>query len=156
MEIRGGGVNFAYRTVIDCTPCQGRLLRNIQTIWGENFVDFHHRLLSKTPFEVNRVDLSTWYQSKGENAKAYYYYDLTFYIYNGILFENFITNEKEEEFSRTTAFPTFKEVENYFGVKPLIVPIAPHETASDIYWRCYPSYLEEIVLKSLYPHEYDN
>jgi hypothetical protein len=135
--------------VIDLSNHEGKQFCDIQTIWDENFVDFHHRLLSQTPFEVNRADISTWYKSNGGSAKGYYPLYLALFICHGILFENFITNKEEEEFSRTVVFPAFKAVENHFGVRPLIVPIAPHDTACDIYWRCYPSYLEEIVLKDL-------
>ncbi|MEK6673092.1 MAG: hypothetical protein AABY42_06395 [Nitrospirota bacterium] len=85
----------------------------------------------------------------GKKAKEYYKYFLSLFICHGILFENFITNEEEERFSKSVVFPAFRQVVADFGLKPLIVPLVPHSQASDIYWRCYPAALEGEVLKCL-------
>ena len=140
-----------YQTIIRVEACNSRPFRHIETLWGEDFIRFHHRLLTQSSFDGFLFDGSAWFGSKGGSAKKYYPYFLALFICHGILFENFITNEEEpeERFSRSVVFPAFRQVVDHFGIKPLIVPLAPHDTASDIYWRCYPAELEAEVLRCL-------
>jgi hypothetical protein len=144
-----GRLLFRYRNVIDCTIYQGKPIGEIKTLWGETLADFHHRLLTTTSFSIDILDASSWYKSNGGNAENYYHNYLAMFICHGILFENFITNEEEERFSKSVVFPAFKQVVEHFGMKPLIVSLVPHDVASDIYWRCYPADIEEEVLRCL-------
>lgn len=134
--------------VMDFRRLQMTRFADVRTLWGERLADFHHGLLSQSVSEIGRYDISPWYESHGEKAKEYYPYYLALFICHGILFENFITNG-EDRFTKSVVFPAFKQVVDHFGIKPLIVPLVPHETASDIYWRCYPAELEEEVLRCL-------
>jgi len=43
--------------------------------------------------------------------------------------------------------PAFEQIERHFGLKPLIVPIAPLDEATDIYWWCYPEGLEKEIMR---------
>lgn len=145
-----GETIFINKTIVDFNKYDGHLLNTVQTLWGEPFVEFHHRLVGLHSFQPEIAEVSSWFNLNGAKAAAYYHNYLTLFICHGILFENFITDEEEEErFSRNVVFPAFREVVNHFGLKPLIVPLVPHETASDIYWRCYPSELEDEVLRCL-------
>lgn len=145
---KNGHIIFEYKKIIDCTAFQGKPIGEIMTLWGEPLVDFHHRLLP-TSLESIHLDVSAWCESNGGHAESYYQNFLALFICHGILFENFITNEEEDRFSKSVVFPAFKQVVDHFGIKPLIVPLVPHETASDIYWRCYPAELEEEVVRCL-------
>ncbi len=150
---RRNGKEYAtrqYRKIGDLMTSDNKKLNDILTFSGEPLVDFHHRLLKEHASSVEIFDASPWYMAHGKKAKEYYKYFLSLFICHGILFENFITNEEEEErFSKSVVFPAFKKVCQHFGLKPLIVPLVPHDQAADIYWRCYPAELEAEVLKCL-------
>lgn len=140
-----------YQTVIRVEDCNGNQLRDIETLWGESFVRFHHHLLTQSPFDGDLFDCSAWFALKGGRAKEYYSYFLALFICHGILFENFIAEKGngEEYFSKTIVIPAFRSVLDHFGLKPLIVPLVPHSEAADKFWRCYPPELESIVLHTL-------
>lgn len=86
-----------HKRVINLLESQKKKLNSIETIWGENFVDFHHRLLAQYSQTIELFNASSWYKSKGGKAKEYYHYFMALFICHGILFENFITNERERE-----------------------------------------------------------
>jgi hypothetical protein len=71
------------------------------------------------------------------------------FICHGVLFENFVTNVEEQRFAEEVVYPAFKEVEQLFGLKPLIVPLLPPHNASDKYWFCYSEEVEKEVLRCL-------
>lgn len=135
--------------IIDFGKTENQPIETIKTKWGESLADFHHRLLTIAGLSIELSDASSWYKSNGKKAAGYYDKFLSLFLCHGILFENFITNEEEDRFSKSVVFPAFKQVVDHFGIKPLIVPLVPHETASTIYWRCYPAELEEEVAKCL-------
>lgn len=142
-------VLFKYMNVIDCTKYQGKPFFEIRTLWGEPLVVFHHRLLSRSDGHSSLFDASSWYEVNGGNAEGYYHNYLALFICHGILFENFITNEEEERFSRRIVYPAFRKVSQHFGLKPLIVPLYPEDKATDIYWRCYSPEIKAIVSEEL-------
>jgi len=141
---------FECKSIIDCTKYQGKPFGEIKTFWGEHLVDFHHRLLPTRNGGFSFFDASAWYKSNGGNAERYYHNYLALFICNGILFENFITNEEEEErFSKSVVYPAFRQVSQHFGLKPLIVPLYSEDKATDIYWRCYSPEIKAIVSEKL-------
>jgi hypothetical protein len=144
-----GETMFNSKSIIDFNKYDGQCISAVQTQWGESLVGFHHRLLGFYPLRAELVEVSSWFNLNGAKAVAYYHHYLTLFICHGILFENFITNEEEERFSKSVVFPAFNQVVEHFGMKPLIVQLVPHEVASDIYWRCYPVDIEEEVLRCL-------
>jgi hypothetical protein len=144
-----GAPIFAHKTVVDFSSFEAHPLRSVLTLWNEPLIDFHHRLLQSYSLDLEIVDASGWLRVNGDKAEEYYCHYLALFICHAVLFENFITNEEEERFSRSIVFPSFKQVINHFGLKPLIVPLVPHEDASDIYWRCYPADMEEEILRCL-------
>lgn len=148
---RNGEAIFYYKIIIDFFKSDGKKFKEIKTLWGESFVDFHHRILGANPSCIKILDFSSWYKKRGGNATDYYPYILSLFICHGILFENFLMYGKESKFTHEIVKPSFKKVEEYFGVKPLIVPLVPHDEVSDKYWWCYPEYIEKEIFKESKP-----
>lgn len=139
---------IARRNIIDFHEFDGKRFNEIKTLWGESFVDCHHRLLYGIAPKIDIFDLSMWYEKHGGHARAYYEYFLSLFVRNGVLFENFLMDEKEHDFTIEVVLSAFESAQKRFGVKPLIVPIAPPEEATDTYWWCYP----DIIKKELEKH----
>lgn len=133
--------------IIDCGKHHMKRFNEINTHWEESFVDFHHRLFDLHAENVQRFDISEWRYRKGPIAKDYYSGLLALFVCHGIIFEDFVTNEGEERFSRNVVFPAFEEITNRFGVRPLIVHIYTEEELSQEYSWCYPEFIEREGLK---------
>lgn len=118
----------------------------IKTLWGENFVDFHHRIFYSFFPNAKIFDGSNWYKNKGDLAMGYYRYLFAMSIAHGVLFEVFFDNGYEEKFTKEVVMPAFQFVKDYFGVKPLVMQIIPLKSipsnVSDRYWWCYPEYVK--------------
>jgi hypothetical protein len=145
-----GGNKIVTRKIIDFNSCEGKSVNKLKTVWGENFVEFHHRMLNKiAPESVSNVyDFSSWLKRRGKDAKSFYVYYLALFICHGILFENFFAKGNEESFTRKIVIANVKKLENMFGVKPLIVPLTPIDDEEDLYWYCYPgNLLKEIKIR---------
>lgn len=146
---KNGEVLYWYRNIVDINKFNGKRFDEIETLWGEPFIDFHHRLLNSHSEDIELFDGTSWYSKIGINPKDYYKYDLALFICHGILFENFVTANTEAEFCRKVVYPAYTTVIDYFGVKPLIVELLPHESQSDIIWSCYPEELKQSILPYL-------
>lgn len=147
-----GGAIICYKCVIDCKTCDGSNILKIHTSWGEKFVDFHHRIFSFTPLRMEFFDASSWLKLNGASVSELYLKYLALFICHGVLFEDFITNEdeEEEEFFHSVVHPSFEKLINLFGVKPLIVSLLTSETpAIDKYWFCYSEEIEKEVVRCL-------
>ena len=144
---KNGETIFHYKTVIDFIKSDGKRFIEIKTLWGENFVDFHHRILGANLRKINIFDNCSWVKKKGRKPAEYYPYCLALFVCNGILFENFLIDNKEEKFTNEIVMPAFLKIKKYFGIKPLIVPLVPQNEASDKYWWCYPEYIEKEIIK---------
>ncbi len=136
-----------HKKVIDLSGKEEKKpFKEISTLWGENFVDFHHRLFFKHFPEAKVFDGSKWYKNKGTKAKEYYIFVFALSICHGVLFETFFDNGYEEGFTKEVAAPAFQFVTEYFGVKPLVVPIIPLKSIpgsiAEKYWWCYPEYIK--------------
>jgi len=138
---------FKFKKIIDLHSGmpkeENKKIRSIKTIWGENLVDFHHRILQTRFPDIEIFDASEIFGSMGKTAKEYYVKYLSLFIRNGILFENFIEEGREGEFLKNIVTPAFKKVVEYFGVKPLIIEGVPKNESNDKIWRSYPKYIEE-------------
>lgn len=144
-----GNVIFKYSKVIDFSNCEGIQFDSCKTIWGEKLIDFHHRILSNIHPDIEYFDGSSLYSSNGGIASGKYRKILALFICYGVLFENFVTNADEQRFAEEVVYPAFKEVEQLFGLKPLVVPLLPPHNASDKYWFCYSEDVEKEVLRCL-------
>jgi len=134
--------------VVDFGKDQGKPMSDIKTLSGENFVDFHHRLVSqyRPDADIEIVDFSEWFRgSRNFMPELPYLRYLGLFLTNGILFSNFIIDSTNEEsqtsFTDNYVLPAFRKLEEIFGIAPLIVPIEPIDTDTEHHW-CY--YSEEV------------
>ncbi|MDD5463750.1 MAG: hypothetical protein PHP62_01270, partial [Candidatus Moranbacteria bacterium] len=125
--------------VVDMMGSDGKRLCDINTFWGENLVDFHHRMMFSYGIEMETFDDFKWFNhKKGENDILEYYKKFfALFLCNGILFENFINKRNEKQFTDEVVIDSFREVEAIFGIKPLIIPLLPIEDADQSYFRSY-------------------
>jgi hypothetical protein len=85
----------------------------------------------------------------GKKPIDYYKYILALYIRNGILFENYILNDKnEKKFIEDVLIPAFLSVKKEFNLKPLIVPVSPMEEECDKKWWCYSKKVKDFIDKN--------
>jgi len=132
--------------IIDLTGKEeNKKISDIETNWGETMVDFHHRALINFYPNVEFKDMTNWYRNKGKTAKEYYPYLLAIFIYNGILFENFVEEGEEEEFSKEIFAPAYDMIIDNFGVKPLIVQAIPEDEMNNKYWWSYPNEILKLI-----------
>lgn len=133
-----GAAMVSYKKVIDLKAADNKSFGEIDTLWGQNLVEFHHGLLRQRLPGMEICDVSEWPNFKGCSAADYYRYFLAFFVCHGVLFENFVTNEEEAGFSHAVVLPAMAEVLERFGMNPLIVPALSTEKLADKYWWCYP------------------
>lgn len=147
-----GGSKIESETIIDFNKFNGKTLSEVETLWGQNLLDFHHELLESFrdgTVKNNIFDASLWFSSVGGEAKYYYTYFLALFVSQGILFENFMLNEEEEWFTKNVFWPAFIEVEKHFGIKPIIVALEPTSIEGDKFWNCHPPETWEIIKNKL-------
>lgn len=137
VRISKGVENYRKTDIIDINGSEGKKLNTIKTFWGENLVDFHHRLLDDY-CKIELFDDFEWMNAKKIkiSVKNYYRFFFGFFICHGILFENFLRN-KEKEFIESVVIPEFKKAEKCFGVKPLIVPLVDQKYEDSLYWSSF-------------------
>lgn len=125
--------------VIDMMECDGMRLCDIKTFWGEGLVKFHHRILESYGVDIEKFDDFMWFNhSIGEgNVLEYYKKFFAIFVCHGILFDNFIVKRNEKSFTDDIIMTSFREVENLFGKKPLIVPLLPRDDDDHFYFRSY-------------------
>jgi hypothetical protein len=132
--------------IIDFPKAEGKRFGNIKTIWGENFIDFHHRILDYAlpGFTKEVFDASAWIRRKKSFERFYSSY-LTLHICFGVLFETYLLDEDEIEFTEKIAVPTFNKIYKIFGMKPLVVRLIPSGEESNLYWWCYPASIKKLL-----------
>lgn len=71
---------------------------------------------------------------------------LALFVTDGILFENFRTDDEHEiAFTHGRTIPAFEKVERMFGVRPLIVRLFTDEEVADPKWWRYPDELYPVT-----------
>lgn len=143
-----GGEIINRINVIDFNTYNGKRIVDVKTLWGESLIDFHHNLFTATYPKIDHsafFDASDWFLKSGGNAKEYYKYFLTLFLQNGILFENFMLDEKEIDFTKEVFLTAFIEVYSQTGLKPLIVALSPTDIEGDHFWMCYPGESERYI-----------
>lgn len=135
-----GGMKLESLAVIDFNSSHGKPISEVSTLWGEPLVDFHHGMfLARYPqFKDHIYDASDWYAVQGKVPANYYKKFLALFICHGILFENFLTDAKEIDFTRQIVLPAFAEVWKEFGLKPLVVALEPTHIEEDVFWYSHP------------------
>lgn len=144
---KNNGHKLEHRNIVDFNKEEGKKISDVSTLCGKKIVDFHHDLLNKHfPKEkLKTKDISEWF-NKTRYLDAYYVYYLSLFIRDHILFENFLFDEREEsKFTLDKFLPSFKKVTEMFGVKPLIVPLLPHENEKNDLWFSYDRKVQKNV-----------
>lgn len=128
------------KTIIDINDSNFKPLDTITTHWGQGFVDFHHEMFYKTfPHMEGHVhDLSDWLQKAGPAPKEFYKSFFALFLRNGILFENFLIEDDEYDFTHEIILPAILELAEESGFKPIIVALEPTEIEGDRFWLSHP------------------
>lgn len=116
-------------------------IHEVKTKWGEGLVDLHHAMFDERfpMFSKSKHDVSDWLHKYGQTAREYYKPFLLLFMRNGILFDNFLTNEAERTFTEMMILPLINEIESESGYKPLIVSLDPSELEEELFWLSYPA-----------------
>jgi len=120
-------------------------IKEIKTLTGEMLTDLHHRLLLKNFPEAKIFDGSAWFTNKGSLAKNYYKYVLAMTICHGALFENFLNYGYEGNLVENILIPAFDEIKKEFGLKPLIISVAPTNKELEKFWLAYPEFISTMI-----------
>ncbi|MBA4319017.1 MAG: hypothetical protein C0412_11520 [Flavobacterium sp.] len=140
-----GGRKLSSFKVMDIDKYDGKPLLDIETFWGEKFVDFHGKLFRSLVSDANICDVAENYRRNGRVADKYYSYYLAMFMCHGILFENYLLSENYRDLTKNIFLPSFKKIWKIFGLKPLIVRLIPDGKENDVFWRYYPQYLENKI-----------
>ena len=136
--------------IIDFNINNGKKLKEIKTLNGESLLDFHKKLFEvyKIDNNIHFIDGSEWVKRNGIKANLYYPNVLLLFVCHGILFENFMLNGSEGEFSKKVVLPAIEKVLNITGVKPLIVPIPPMDMEEDGHWLSHDSVIKKFLVNN--------
>lgn len=132
---------YRFETIVDFNHADGKRFDTIRTQWGESLVEFHNELLrdlSRVPVRI--VDDSEWIdrQHRGD-LRAHYERFLALFVAHGILFEDYLLEDKEEAvFMKRVLRPAFRRIEKEIGLRPLIVRLTPTSIESEQFWISYP------------------
>jgi hypothetical protein len=148
-------IRYHYRKLIDIPAFDGKRFCDIPTLWHENLVECHHRLLQSHVDAGNLEifdDLRWFKKETGRSPHAFEYYKIffSFFVCHGVQFENYITDESEQTFFYEVIQPAYEFVTSIFGVPPLVVELAPRGGASNPFWWCYPLEVEK-ELEMVFP-----
>ncbi|EKE21188.1 MAG: hypothetical protein ACD_7C00312G0005 [uncultured bacterium] len=141
------GKRLNVKKVIDFDFSEGKRLADIKTLQGDSFIKFHHDLFGGffNEYKNSITDESLWIKKNGGSPRIFYKKFLSLFICYGVLFENYLENKNEKEFTNSVVVPTFKKIYNIFGVKPLVVKIYPPKKENDLFWRHYPKFIEKTL-----------
>jgi hypothetical protein len=144
---RHNGEKINSLSVVNFNQNDGKKFRDITTSFGENFVDFHHNLIDHClkGSQYKYQDISDWLDRNGGACKNYYSKYLALFVSSGILFENFLFDGEEKDFTEQIVIPAIRKIKEELGVGPLIVPLLPLSEASHRYWSYYPEDIREII-----------
>ncbi len=146
-----GGAKTERENIIDFDTYHGKPISKVKTLWNESLVRFHHKLfLDRFPKTKDAFyDGSAWYGKNGKKPSLYYKNFLALFLGHGILFENFMLDQKELSFTKEVFLPAFIEVSEHFGLKPLIVALEPTHIEEDDFWISHPHFLKPTVVQKL-------
>lgn len=122
--------------IIDINASNNKPISEVETVWGQRLVDFHHEMFEHSfpHLKGNVFDLSEWLHKFGPSARDYYKGFLALFLRDAVLFENFLVDGKEYEFTRDVIMPAFMEIEQECGVRPLIIALEPTHIEGDQFW----------------------
>ena len=139
--------NITLDKIVDFNIWEGKPMHQIITKNKNSLKEIHTEMLEQKFPEIssNIVDITEWFNKKRKEGNFYYTFFLFIFIRNGVLFENFLFDDKDESlFLKNKVLPSFDFVKNTFGIKPLIFPLLPIENEKDPSWLYYPHDLKDI------------
>lgn len=133
--------------IVNFNDIDNKNLLEIKTLWGQGLVDFHHELFFKnySKLKSNIFDLSNWLKNAGGNSQSYYKKFLALFLKDAILFENFLLETSEKNFTSNVVIPAIREISQECGFTPLIVALEPTNLEGDKFWLSYPESEKNIV-----------
>ncbi len=141
---RNGGPRLKKLSIAgNINDLEGRRLSQIDTKWGESMIDFHMRvrrgLLGE---EAENIFEFSEFALQWGGAKNYYPKLLALTLSHAILVEEFHGPESESlaTFTEKIVYPAYLEVNEMFGIKPLIVRLP-----WDVRHQWYPAELEAFL-----------
>ncbi|MEO5646122.1 MAG: hypothetical protein ABIQ91_01460 [Candidatus Paceibacterota bacterium] len=146
-----GGSKIDTVNIIDFNVSNGKKISEVKTLWGQSLVDFHHEFFD-TRFRPGTglyFDATKWFSQNGGTAKSYYKHFLALFVRDGILFENFMLDEKEYSFTKEVFLPAFLQVWHETGQKPLIVSLEPTDIEGDQFWICHPDEDRDFIVNKM-------
>lgn len=147
-----GGAKIDTENIIDFNTYNGKKISEVKTLWGQDLVSFHHEIFEKEYGKVEAnsfFNASEWFASSGGSAKEYYKNFLMLFVKDGILFENFMLDEKEISFTKEIFLPAFIDVWLKTGKKPIIVALEPTDIEGDKFWTCHTPEIQLLVQSKL-------
>jgi hypothetical protein len=126
--------------IADLHSSQGKPFDSIKTLWGESLIDFHHSVLfDQFPELRNRTfDMSDWLKRNGDRARLFYEKFSALLMRNCVLADHLEMKGIEGEFIKNVLFPAFEKATAHFGLKPLVVQLAPQDFEGNAVWW-YPN-----------------
>lgn len=144
-----GGSIITSKKITDIDKYDGRSFSEMQTLWGDRFIDFHHALAAPIIQQAEIYDISENYRRNGEIAEKYYFYYLSLFLYHAVLAENYLLNNTYDTFTEEVFYPSFVKVRDLFGIKPLIVRMIPNTEEESLHWRYYPQEVYDSIKKRI-------
>ena len=146
-----GGFKTESKSIIDFNKSNGKSISSLKTLWGQSLVDFHHEKFKAVypKHNKNTFDMSDWLNKNGHSAKNYYISFLKIFIKHGILFEDFLLNGQELEFTKKIILPALLKIRKETGLKPLIVSLESAEIDNNKFWLSHPFEDKIEVMKKL-------
>lgn len=139
---------FISERIVDFNKYEGEHMKNIDTLWGENLVDFHHKLVDLRYPGLSKkiISINEWFDRNNNIEGEWYTAFLALFVVNGILFENYLPEDPEENvFIMEKLKPSLLKIKEIFGVTPLILPAVPVAEGSDVHWRAYDYFYKDSI-----------
>ncbi|MDD5396525.1 MAG: hypothetical protein PHW24_00505 [Candidatus Moranbacteria bacterium] len=141
--------NRSNKNIIDFNLSEGAFLHEMKTLSGENFIDFHHRLLNffLKDGDCQIIDASEWIKSNGKKPSLYYERFFALFVCFGILFEDYLENKNENKFTHEIVLPSFSAVFKEFNLKPIIVRLHGDGNENILKARAYDEKILAVIDK---------
>lgn len=142
--------HFQKVAVVDINVATRKPFSEIKTLWGESLIDFHTNLFPPGQKVVIQDD-TAWIDRNGRgNLLELYKKFLALFIAHAVFFEDYtVDSEYERQFRTEVVRPAFDFVEEYFGLRPLIVQSLPKSEESSLYWLSYPESVLDTVREKM-------
>jgi hypothetical protein len=142
-----GACVTAKKNIISIKEMDNVRLSEIKTIWNENLIDFHHRILQCNGYKnIGTFDASI-YKESGLGPYEVYLKIFGFCSHFSVLLENFLvkTDKGERNFTQKVILPAFHKVSEMTGERPMIVPLLSVDEEESINWQYYPDEIKDLI-----------